>query len=140
MNKKGQTASINFFDVFLLLLFSVIFFVLFHFSLVLLENNHEVKAAENTGDFSKIFSAITSLRSQLYTGKLSVDTNLQQRIQESELIEGVVITSCFDYPRKDLCEADPLNVGIKQIAKCKWDRNICDEISQEPVIPHGPLK
>ena len=122
IRKKGQI-TLGGFEIGLTLV--MLFGLFFALSLYMFFSSSSAK--ENSVDLSleiaRISSAQDNLRINIFTtGNFEFDVD--DYIKNSRVLEGKVISTCFDYLREDYCIGDVVGVARPQ-TQCKWFSGKC---------------
>ena len=119
MNKKGMMDDLFDFVFTVTALFFLLFFVALFFSGNI--NNSHKTSTTNIADFKITDTALNNLQKQAYVGE--VDTSkIDSYIKGSNVWNGKVITSCYDYITMPDCEQDPMGKGG---GFCTWGGTYC---------------
>ncbi len=131
MNRRAMMDDL--FDFLFTVLIS--FFIFFFINGLLdrsIEASHSASRTE-IAQFHEQASALTHLAIQAQQrgeqGEIGAG-QLNQKLEESGVVGGKIITTCEDYETKVDCENDLLNAGID--GKCKWKKTRC---SFQPTAP-----
>ncbi len=129
-NKKAQAASINEQDLFLILLLSIVFIFIVGIMLFIVSKGSSKGAIENFESFKQIESALQNLRMQMQAGVNLEGINLEEKIKNSKIAGGKVITSCNDYIDSNDCGTDTVKIAG---GRCVWSAEAgvgCRELVQ----------
>lgn len=113
LNKKGQVA--DWVDLFLMLFLGLFFYVVFF--VYFYNADPGVEAVARFSEVKKAESALDNLRWQLQQHQLT-DPNIDTKITQSQILAGKIITSCFDYLKKEECLSDVAKIAG---GRCEWN-------------------
>ena len=117
-NKRGMLD-----DLFDLVFTGVIsFFLLFFVNNALLHTIEQSESASlhEAADTNKILSAIANLRTQANMDNSLVSSEINQKIDQSKVLGGKVITNCNDYYTKEDCDNDVVGITSTSADYCQW--------------------
>ncbi len=129
-NKKAQVDDL--FD----LIFTVVisFFLLFFVNAALLNTVEQSQSASlrDAADANKILSAINNLRVQANMGSTLNPEKINQKIEQSRVLGGKVITTCFDYYTQEDCNNDVIGITADSADYCQWneEQKVCQYIPE----------
>ena len=118
------------------LIFTVVisFFLLFFVNAALLNTVEQSQTASlrDAADANKILSAITNLRVQANMGSTLNPAEINQKIEQSEVLGGKVITDCYDYYAREDCDNDVIGLYAQSPDYCQWSdsQKICQYIPE----------
>ncbi len=75
-------------------------------------------------EFKRVDSAINNLRVGVQKGVDLDPEKIGERIAQSKVLNGKIITECYDYTGDTDCTSDPIGVGDV----CKWFETECLEL------------
>jgi len=126
MNKKGMMEDLFDFVFTVTALFFLLFFVILFFS-GNINNSHDTSIT-NIAEFKITDTAINNLQRQAHIAEVD-SSKIDSNIKGSNVWNGKIITSCYDYAIEPDCEQDPMGKGL---GSCTWIGTDCYYV--EPAV------
>ena len=80
------------------------------------------RSLDNVAEFKLKESAISNLHVQIGEGYNLENQDIHAIVASSDIVGGIVITTCLDYKERTSCESDPAEIMWYVFnAKCGWD-------------------